>query len=1340
MYVKFRVISSWDNRFTERFKQTLKDEMKKCKIHLLWPELERTENPEEKLSFDEKTIDLIGRIINFESSEAEILDRMIKKWCTMNTEYWMVLIRNNLVSESKFFHQKIELDLFSMGVLTSLNEYVFYHLIEKKCFANFYHDTRTLEINCDDYQIKIKYSSVRRILAEVLNSSIYIFIDVKYPPPVFCNDIRVLTLPSVDREIHGKSTVFMIRMNDVKTAKAIIDRFSTSNNMSINYVCMTKRILKKHYPIMPSFDLGHFDCNYNLHAILTRNFVPLEQLNKNKIWNDFIQELQNEYQDKFCLSKALEYILDIQDQGILFDYRKTIKTAYDWMIEKDDLVSFDNDEFITPNTMKLIRRVVLTPTRAIFYPPEFQFKNRMLRNYNSDYALRVSFRDDDNFKLSGIASNCHDDLFYMAINKPMLEGFKVGERHYKLLAWSNSQIRDHGVWMYAKDDKGHDAEYIRNSMGDFSGNKTVAKYMARLGQCFSQTEDIRNIPPDAIKTVDDIEGGLNPDTDKPYCFSDGVGRMSVRLAKDVSKMLKLKNVPCAYQIRFAGYKGMLVMDPTLTDTGIDLVFRKSMKKFDSPSDRLEIVKRCQAIPVQLNRPMINILNQLGVPNNIFLEMQEEMLSYITDILIDDEKAADYLTSKIQLKTIGGFIDMVKAGIGLTGDPFFRGMLLCLREKALLDIKIKARLAVKPTDGRNMFGVMDETGTLEYGQVFVQYTKDIINQEVNTETEIYTGPVLVTKNPCTQPGDIRLLEAIDVPELHHLVDCVAFPQKGPRPHPNEMAGSDLDGDEYAVIWKKDLFFSGNREPENFPSPPEKKIPQTKFKLDDSVQVLSDYIKNDQIGTIGNAHLAISDCNGINVDVCKQIARKFSWSLDYVKSGYFEPLSLNEKPKKYPDFMERVDKETYISNRALGELYRNCKLFERNTSSIELDTVDLKPDPDLIYEGWEEYRSSAFKSKTKYDYLLQCIMQRYGIQTEVELITGAFRQVHERHSQRHDIIDVEKFLIASVEKLHERFREEFYKEFGLNENEDSDFVNLSNFQDKILKKASAWYAVTYLYRPKDFQNSTRFLSFPWIVAKHLITLKLQKFLIRPAAIFNTSIINFLDKRLADMAKKLPKPQSEMLLLANCHKVHKNVIQFTYRLIIGWLSSKERLESAKEAWLAKYFNKFLDKNCYYNERNEEENIKTINIINLCFSFLKMARNESSFPSNLQWIPSYARDTYHLLAATGNPKAFCPIEDKKKPEESVEMEPIKLLTKIIPGDKQKRLQTLRKILGWLAPLDNMTLRIDEKFHVVISAKGPFKSISFLQELFTTDTETLKSKLDEWYEIIHSEKSVPKP
>jgi RNA-dependent RNA polymerase len=111
----------------------------------------------------------------------------------------------------------------------------------------------------------------------------------------------------------------------------------------------------------------------------------------------------------------------------------------------------------------------------------------------------------------------------------------------------------------------------------------------------------------------------------------------------------------------------------------------------------------------------------------------------------------------------------------------------------------------------MFGIVDETGILQYGQVFCQYT------ELNTEQlgdltrersgrpykreeikRVVVGKIVVTKNPCHHPGDLRTFEAIDVPKLRHLVDCIVFPQQGHRPHPNEISGSDLDGNSYILF--------------------------------------------------------------------------------------------------------------------------------------------------------------------------------------------------------------------------------------------------------------------------------------------------------------------------------------------------------------------------------------------------------------------------------------------------------------------------------------------------------------------------------------------------------------
>ena len=47
-------------------------------------------------------------------------------------------------------------------------------------------------------------------------------------------------------------------------------------------------------------------------------------------------------------------------------------------------------------------------------------------------------------------------------------------------------------------------------------------------------------------------------------------------------------------------------------------------------------------------------------------------------------------------------------------------------------------------------------------------------------QIVQGDVLVTKNPCNHPGDIRKLKAVKHHKLEHLVNVVVFSSKGERP--------------------------------------------------------------------------------------------------------------------------------------------------------------------------------------------------------------------------------------------------------------------------------------------------------------------------------------------------------------------------------------------------------------------------------------------------------------------------------------------------------------------------------------------------------------------------------
>jgi hypothetical protein len=65
-----------------------------------------------------------------------------------------------------------------------------------------------------------------------------------------------------------------------------------------------------------------------------------------------------------------------------------------------------------------------------------------------------------------------------------------------------------------------------------------------------------------------------------------------------------------------------------------------------------------------------------------------------------------------------------------------------------------KLRIKIACSRNVFGVCDPIGMLEYGQCFF---RPIIAGRPQT----LVGKIIVARNPCYFPGDIRILQAVQV---------------------------------------------------------------------------------------------------------------------------------------------------------------------------------------------------------------------------------------------------------------------------------------------------------------------------------------------------------------------------------------------------------------------------------------------------------------------------------------------------------------------------------------------------------------------------------------------------
>ncbi|XP_055940784.1 uncharacterized protein LOC129971224 [Argiope bruennichi] len=927
----------------------------------------------------------------------------------------------------------------------------------------------------------------------------------------------------------GKCPVFKIVFAKKHRAYGIIDRLiqRCSRNTHFFYSKVKTEIPMKKLNDFETFpsDTKSFD------HIIDRNIVSDKIFASQYAW-EVLNSLSFEVQDQIIL----KYHIDSKTHHweIIREYlEKCMKNVDAFVsalyhisefISRNEVFTFEevfikcfryyqrnSTQFDPPKGMCFVRRLIITPSRLIFLPPSEHFDNRIIREYGSENLLRVSIQDDDFSKLTfAVQYHTRKKYFMDRVARNLLnKGIPIGPRHYEILAASNSQLRGHGLWMFAEDHEGNTAEKIRKWMGDFSHIRNVAKYMARMGQCFSSSEEAAQ-----IELTDDEIVNVDDETNGDYIFSDGIGMISKELANDVRKALSTRLLnrvddsgphykPSAFQIRFKGCKGMVAENFILE--GRKLVIRPSMKKFSCDSSNLlEIIKISAPSGLFLNRSLITILEQLGIKANVFLRLQIEMVLDMTDALIYEKKAWKMMSNLTTLDY--PYKKLLEAGICLTQEPFFRSLLLSVYKNAIDQLRVKARIAIPPEYGRNMLGVVDETDTLEYGQVFVQYSEEL--GYIDSPTKILKRTVVVTKNPCMHPGDVRKLEAVDVPALHHIKDCIVFPAKGKRPHPDEMAGSDLDGDEYVVIWHDDLVFpEKNYPPMDYPPNPEEEH-VGEIQVSDMIDFLCKYIQNDNIGVLSHAHLAWADVHheGIFSEVCMSIAKKYPLVLDFAKSGYTCYLNSEEKAKLYPDFMEKgAANNSRKSTKALGYLYRVVRNLEACVSKVDVANLEHKVDETLVYSGWEHYKDSAENHRIKYTNRIKNILKKYGLQNEAEVLTGYVGKMNEYSTNRYEADNTLSIARTYIIDAIKRFRVEFYKAF--NAEIQTDNIRESELKEVKYRRASAWYIVTYSNKDSSV------LSFPWILHDLLCEIR-EKNLKAPIPVPRSSFIESSDEELMHM----------------------------------------------------------------------------------------------------------------------------------------------------------------------------------------------------------------------------------
>ncbi|KAF5177280.1 RNA-dependent RNA polymerase [Thalictrum thalictroides] len=743
-----------------------------------------------------------------------------------------------------------------------------------------------------------------------------------------------------------------------------------------------------------------------------------------------------------------------------------------------------------------VRRVQVTPTKVYYCGPEIIVSNRVLRHFHEyiDNFIRVSFVDEDGERMRSsdlspraLTNNRHTTL-YDRVLSTLSNGIVIGTKKFDFLAFSSSQLRENSVWMFASRDGITTASTIRGWMGDFQEIRNVAKHAARLGQSFGSSTETLTVARHEIEIIPDVETRWNGNN---YVFSDGIGKISSELAARVAQKCRIKDsTPSAFQIRYGGYKGVVAVDPTSV---MKLSLRESMSKYPSSNIKLDVLSWSKFQPCFLNRQIITLLSTLDVSDHIFEKKQRESVHNLDMILTDSVKAYETLQIMAPKESVNVLKEMLLGGYKPDAEPFLSMMLQTFRELKLFELRNKARIFVP--NGRTLMGCLDETRTLEYGQVFVQVSH--INLESfnlhmpitqydnrsDKSNYICECKVVVAKNPCLHPGDVRVLQAVNVPSLHHMVDCVVFPQKGQRPHPNECSGSDLDGDLYFVSWDPELIPPRQASPMDY-SPAPNVLLDRDVMIEEVEEYFTNYIVNDSLGKIANSHTAFADKEPAKAESqsCIELAKLFSIAVDFPKTGVPAVIPSHLNVKEFPDFMEKLSKPTYESQRVIGKLFREVKDIPQ-TSCIRSFTREVaiqSYDHDMEVDGFKNYLEDARYYKGEYDFKLGNLMDYYEIKTEAEIFCGSIMKLKKSLNSKKDVESIG----VAVKSLKKEARTWFEVKSSTSDTQ----------KDDVYAKASAWYHVTY--HPdywgcyNEGMNRNHFLSFPWCIYKKLIHIKKMK----------------------------------------------------------------------------------------------------------------------------------------------------------------------------------------------------------------------------------------------------------
>jgi hypothetical protein len=543
----------------------------------------------------------------------------------------------------------------------------------------------------------------------------------------------------------------------------------------------------------------------------------------------------------------------------------------------------------------------------------------------------------------------------------------VNERQYKyrFFGHSASQLRERECVLYNETNLGERSK-IQDRFGDFRSIRPDHKRAARIGMLLSSAESKVWLDESSIIKIDDVKRN-------GYNFTDGCGKVSFQTAEELTEALGIGHlyvhqepkVPSVFQIRFKGCKGVLALDQEVPH-GIQI--RPSLVKFEwhlhkGQSHPLRIVENGYSKPNEtgrINKQFIQLLSSLGIPDEVFEKKQWEHLRNVEQLLINQEVAMLYLSAFGQFSLTEKLLET-----GITGvvEQYLKKMKRDIKRGNTVETsdqkpRSKAeKLQIPIAQSRLVFGICDPSNCLLYGQCFFQPTIRG-RPKVLVETK-----VLVGRNPSHHPGDMRVLECVDVPKCHHLVDCIVFPVQGDRPHADEMSGGDLDGDKFFVCWDQELVPHKTEEPCSYKFTQKRRQLGSPFR-DPMVSLFAQY-DHRILGYVDRLFNEWADARGAGSGECKCLSDLSSKAVDAAKTGdkVDIPKALRHPPKAvHGNFIwqKMEDKaKLFVQDQLMNDLgsVEMKEISIERMSNVLSDLMGTMPDYWLFRLAWKWWKATS-----------------------------------------------------------------------------------------------------------------------------------------------------------------------------------------------------------------------------------------------------------------------------------------------------------------------------------------------------------------------------------------------